>query len=139
MYLHEDPATLCTVGGLNKRAGVGAVWRGHVIIVTNALGLGIDVPDIRVVMHVEMPFTMADYAQQSERSGRDGQRSEATVVGVVIPFQELLRSRSWIFKMIFLKSRMARLDDIVDVGPAEIGLGSSNRISSPRQRRSTRH
>jgi superfamily II DNA helicase RecQ len=30
---------------------------------TNALRLGIDVPDIQVVMYVEMPFEMADYAQ----------------------------------------------------------------------------
>lgn len=41
---------------------------------TNAFGLGIDVPDIRVVLHIEMPFEMADYAQQSGRAGRDGLR-----------------------------------------------------------------
>jgi superfamily II DNA helicase RecQ len=53
---------------------------GRVIVATNALGLGIDVPDIRAVVHVEMPFRMADYAQQSGRAGRDGQRSEAIVI-----------------------------------------------------------
>ncbi|KAF4435294.1 hypothetical protein F53441_13545, partial [Fusarium austroafricanum] len=53
---------------------------GRVIVATNALGLGIDVPDIRAVIHVEMPHTMADYAQQSGRAGRDGQRSEAIVI-----------------------------------------------------------
>ncbi|GKU10137.1 unnamed protein product, partial [Fusarium langsethiae] len=53
---------------------------GRVIVATNALGLGIDVPDIRTVVHVEMPYRMADYAQQSGRAGRDGQRSEATVI-----------------------------------------------------------
>ncbi|KAH7231628.1 P-loop containing nucleoside triphosphate hydrolase protein, partial [Fusarium redolens] len=52
---------------------------GRVIVATNALGLGIDVPDIRAVVHVEMPYRMADYAQQSGRAGRDGQRSEAIV------------------------------------------------------------
>ena len=56
---------------------------GRVIVATNALGLGIDIPDIRVVMHVEMPFEMADYAQQSGRAGRDGKRSEAIVLRVV--------------------------------------------------------
>ncbi|WKT53675.1 hypothetical protein QSH57_004259 [Fusarium oxysporum f. sp. vasinfectum] len=55
---------------------------GRVIVATNALGLGIDVPDIGVVMHVEMPFEMADYAQQSGRAGRDGKRSEAIVIRV---------------------------------------------------------
>nr|CEG03442.1 unnamed protein product [Fusarium acuminatum CS5907] len=53
---------------------------GRVIVATNALGLGIDVPDIRAVVHVEMPYRMADYAQQSGRAGRDGQRSEAIVI-----------------------------------------------------------
>jgi superfamily II DNA helicase RecQ len=37
---------------------------GRVIVATNALGLGIDIPDIRVVIHVDMPTTMEDYAQQ---------------------------------------------------------------------------
>jgi superfamily II DNA helicase RecQ len=53
---------------------------GRVIVATNALGLGIDVPDIRAVIHLEMPYRMADYAQQSGRAGRDGQRSEAIVI-----------------------------------------------------------
>jgi superfamily II DNA helicase RecQ len=35
---------------------------GRVIVATNALELGIDVPDIRVVVHLEMPYRMADYA-----------------------------------------------------------------------------
>lgn len=55
---------------------------GRVIVATNALGLGIDVPDIRVVLHIEMPVEMADYAQQSGRAGRDGLRSEAIVIRV---------------------------------------------------------
>jgi superfamily II DNA helicase RecQ len=40
-----------------------------VIVATNALGLGIDVPDIRVVILVDMPATLKDYAQQSGRAG----------------------------------------------------------------------
>ncbi|KAH7144098.1 P-loop containing nucleoside triphosphate hydrolase protein [Dactylonectria estremocensis] len=61
---------------------------GRVIVATNALGLGIDVPDIRVVLHIEMPFEMADYAQQSGRAGRDGLRSEAIIVRVDIKADE---------------------------------------------------
>ncbi|KFA70949.1 hypothetical protein S40288_10242 [Stachybotrys chartarum IBT 40288] len=56
------------------------IGEGRVIVATNALGLGIDVPDIRVVIHVDMPRRMEDYAQQSGRAGRDGQASEAVVL-----------------------------------------------------------
>lgn len=46
----------------------------------NALGLGINVPDIQAVVHVEMLYRMADYMQQSGRADRDRQRSEAIVI-----------------------------------------------------------
>jgi superfamily II DNA helicase RecQ len=62
---------------------------GRVIVATNALGLGIDVADIRVVIHVGMPRSMEEYAQQSGRAGRDGERSEAIVLSID------LGSRKW--------------------------------------------
>ena len=58
------------------RPGMG--WR--VIVATNALGLGIDVPDIRVVMHVGMVWRLKDYSQESGRAGRDGGSSEAIII-----------------------------------------------------------
>jgi superfamily II DNA helicase RecQ len=42
-----------------------------VIVATNVLGLGADIPDIRVVIHVGMPRKLRDYAQESGRAGRD--------------------------------------------------------------------
>ena len=56
----------------------GTRWR--VIVATNALGLGIDVPDIRVVVHVGTVWRLKDYSQESGRAGRDGQRSEAIII-----------------------------------------------------------
>ncbi|KAL6408075.1 hypothetical protein AUP68_08448 [Ilyonectria robusta] len=66
---------------------------GRVIVATNALGLGIDIPDIRVVMHLEMPFEMADYAQQSGHAGRDGDRSEAIVIRAEMGGQKPRRAK----------------------------------------------
>jgi RecQ family ATP-dependent DNA helicase len=51
-----------------------------VIVATSALGMGIDIPDIRVIWHVDPPPTLLDYAQESGRVGRDGLKSEAIVV-----------------------------------------------------------
>lgn len=45
---------------------------GRVIVAINALGLGIDIPDIRLIVHLEMPRRISDYGQQSRHAGRDG-------------------------------------------------------------------
>ncbi|KAM0079585.1 hypothetical protein ACKRZS_008275, partial [Fusarium odoratissimum] len=57
-----------------------AYQTGRVIVATNALGLGIDIPDIRLIVHLEMPRRIGDYGQQSGRAGRDGLPSQALVL-----------------------------------------------------------
>lgn len=49
-------------------------WRtkGKVIVATNALGLGLDVGDVRTVVHAGAPRRLRDYCQESGRAGRDG-------------------------------------------------------------------
>ncbi|TKA23825.1 hypothetical protein B0A49_13972, partial [Cryomyces minteri] len=49
----------------------------RIIVATSALGMGVDIADIRVIIHVDRPRTLLDYAQESGRAGRDGARSEA--------------------------------------------------------------
>jgi len=51
--------------------------RERVFTATNALGLGVDAPTIRVVIHVGTVRRIRDYVQESGRAGRDGRRSEA--------------------------------------------------------------
>ena len=54
--------------------------KSRVISATNALGLGVDLADIRVVIHARAPPKLRDYAQESGRVGRDRQASEAIIV-----------------------------------------------------------
>ena len=52
----------------------------RVIAATSALGMGIDIPDIRSVIHVGRPRTLLEYGQESGRAGRDGRASEAVII-----------------------------------------------------------
>jgi superfamily II DNA helicase RecQ len=67
---------------VGKASMLGEFMEGkqRVIVATSALGMGVDIPDIRCIIHVDRPRTLLDYAQESGRAGRDGLRSEAIIV-----------------------------------------------------------
>ena len=87
-------------GGLNMktRMRVQREWienKMKIIVCTNAFGMGVDKPDVRFVVHCDIPPSLEEYYQEAGRAGRDGKPSHAVSIinfGDIVKLQQYHQS-----------------------------------------------
>ncbi|MES2681056.1 MAG: ATP-dependent DNA helicase RecQ [Bacteroidota bacterium] len=103
VFLNKNKITsLAYHAGLkfDERQGIQQKWMDNkvqVICATNAFGMGIDKPDVRFVVHMDLPESLEAYFQEAGRAGRDGKVAYSTVFFTRNDQQRLLDNFKYTF------------------------------------------
>ena len=83
------------LSAMEKRVGLNRFRSGEpvIMVATIAFGMGIDRPDVRFVVHLDMPDSPEAYYQQIGRAGRDGERADTLLL---YGGEDIARARYWL-------------------------------------------
>ena len=101
-----------------KRAAASRFRSGEpmIVVATIAFGMGIDRPDVRFVVHLDMPDSPEGYYQQIGRAGRDGEPAETLLL---YGGEDIARARHWLLRSSApdaqLRVMLARLEAMIQL------------------------
>lgn len=110
-----------------ERATRQEAWIGNrlrVMVCTNAFGMGIDKPDVRLVVHTAPPDCLENYYQEAGRAGRDGKKAYAVLLYHQADLEELEAYPDLRFPSIHIIRRVYQA--IVNYLQLPVGLGQDS-------------
>ncbi len=121
-------------GGLDNKMRDRAMngWMDNsssVMVATNAFGMGIDKPDVRSIVHLQLPDSIESYYQETGRAGRDGKRS---IAQFIYNINDLNHAHNQFIKslptVVFLKLVYRKLNNYLQIAKNE-GVDATHRFS----------